>query len=168
VSEVPDAAARPPRIGVIGAAAPGAEDYELAFELGQALAREGAIVISGGLGGVMEAVARGARGALTVGFLPGEDPEAANRGVVLPIPTGMGEARNVLVVRASEAVVAIGGGWGTLSEIALARKMGIDVGTLGLPPNEDLGLPALGSPAEAAAWALVRAAAARTRRASEP
>jgi uncharacterized protein (TIGR00725 family) len=85
--------------------------------------------VCGGLGGVMEAACRGARsrGGLTVGLLPGVDRDAANGWVVVALPTGLGEARNALVVRAADAVVAIGGGWGTLSEIALALKAGVPV-----------------------------------------
>ena len=107
----------------------------------------------------MEAAARGAReaGGLTIGILPGTEAGSANPYITLPLPTGMGEARNALVVRAAEAVVAVGGEWGTLSEIALARKMGIEVITLGSPPAEGLGLPSAASAEEAAAWALERA-----------
>ena len=77
--------------------------------------------------------------------------------MALPLPTGLGEARNALVVRAAEAVVAVGGEWGTLSEIALAKKMGLTVGTLGTPPAEGLELPPLGSPQQAARWAVGKA-----------
>ena len=82
------------------------------------------MLVCGGLGGVMEAACRGARsrGGMTVGLLPGTDRDDANGWVVLALPTGLGEARNALVVRAADAVVAIGGGWGTLSEIALALR----------------------------------------------
>jgi uncharacterized protein (TIGR00725 family) len=84
------------------------------------------VVVCGGLGGVMEAACRGAKegGGLTVGILPGTERAAANRFVDVAIPTGLGEARNALVVRAADALVAIGGGYGTLSEIALALKAG--------------------------------------------
>ena len=75
----------------------------------------------------------------------------------MPIATGMGEARNALVVRAAEAVLAVGGEWGTLSEIALAKKMGLEVGVLGSPPAQGLDLPALDGPEAAAQWALERA-----------
>src|SRR4051812_50192794 len=77
----------------------------------------------------MEAACRGARsrGGLTLGLLPGLDREEANGWVVVALPTGLGEARNALVVRAADAVVAVGGGWGTLSEIALALKAGVPV-----------------------------------------
>lgn len=143
------------------------EDADRARRLGGALARRGAVVVCGGRGGVMEAVARGAyeEGGLTVGILPGTDPGAANPWIVLPLSTGLGEARNALVVGAAEAVVAVGGAWGTLSEIALARRIGLEVGTLGTPPAADLGLPALEDPEEAAAWAVANA---RRRRGETP
>lgn len=115
-----------PWIGVVGPsrAAPG--DLEAAEEVGAELAGVGAVLVCGGLGGVMEAACRGAgaAGGLTVGLLPGEDRTAANSWVSVAIPTGLGEARNVLLVRAAQAIVAIGGGWGTLSEIALALRAG--------------------------------------------
>lgn len=94
--------------------------------IGAGLARAGAILVCGGLGGVMEAACRGARGGggTTVGLLPGTDRVAANRWVEIAVPTGLGELRNGLVVRATDALVAVGGEWGTLSEIALALKVG--------------------------------------------
>jgi uncharacterized protein (TIGR00725 family) len=146
-------------VAVIGAGQATDEEARLAREVGARLAEAGAVLVCGGLGGVMEAAARGAReaGGLTVGILPGTDAEAANDGVVLPIPSGLGEARNALVVGASEAVIAVGGAWGTLSEIALARKAGIEVIVIGEPPAEGLGLPRATSPADAVAWALGRA-----------
>ena len=160
----PDGAAEPAyRVAVIGAgeAADGARAQ--AHALGAALAGAGAIVVCGGHGGVMESAARGAveAGGLTVGILPGTDASEANPWITVPLPTGMGEARNALVVRAAEAVIAVGGEWGTLSEIALARKMGIPVATLGAAPVPGLGLPELPDPAAAAAWALERASAGR-------
>ncbi len=99
---------------------------ELAERVGFELARRGWGVVCGGLGGVMEAACRGARraGGLTVGILPGDDPSTANPYVDVVIPTGMGEARNALVVRAGEGAIAVAGEYGTLSEIALALKMG--------------------------------------------
>jgi uncharacterized protein (TIGR00725 family) len=92
------------------------------------------VVVCGGLGGVMEAACRGAKdaGGTTVGILPGSDRAAANPFVDVAIPTGLGEARNALVVRAADALIAVGGGYGTLSEIALALKAGkpvVGVGT---------------------------------------
>ena len=121
----------PPRawIAVVGPGSATVAELEAAEEAGAAIAEAGAGVVCGGLGGVMEAACRGARsrGGLTLGLLPGTDREAANGWVVVAVPTGLGEARNALVVRAADAVVAIGGGWGTLTEIALALKTGVSV-----------------------------------------
>jgi uncharacterized protein (TIGR00725 family) len=113
----------------------------------------------------MAAAARGCHeaGGVSIGLLPGVHPEDANRWVGLPLPTGMGEGRNILVVRSAEAVVAVGGGWGTLSEIALASKIGRPVTVLGPPPVDGLGLPVAGTAAEAAEWALAAARDARRR-----
>jgi uncharacterized protein (TIGR00725 family) len=121
----------PPRawIAVIGPGSAESEELALAEEVGAAVGAAGAGLVCGGLGGVMEAACRGARsrGALTLGLLPGLDREDANGWVIVAVPTGLGEARNALVVRAADAVVAIGGGWGTLSEIALALKTCVPV-----------------------------------------
>jgi uncharacterized protein (TIGR00725 family) len=97
-----------------------------AEQVGQLVAREGAVLVCGGLGGVMEAACRGARreGGTAVGILPGLERSAANEHVDVAVATGLGEARNALVVRAADAVIAVGGGYGTLSEIALALKAG--------------------------------------------
>ncbi len=148
---------------MIGAARASESEYSDAQALGHALAKGGAVVVCGGYGGVMEAAARGAAeaGGLTVGILRGSRGEDANPWIRVPLPTGLGEARNAIVVAAAEVAVAVGGSWGTLSEIALARKMGREVGTLGLPPAEGLDLPALQDPVAAAEWALERAAAFR-------
>jgi uncharacterized protein (TIGR00725 family) len=106
----------------------GATDVEtrLAEEVGRRLAEQSAVVITGGLAGVMAAAARGARraGGRTVGLLPGRDRAAADAAVELTIPTGLGELRNGLLVNGADGVVAVGGSWGTLSEIALARGAG--------------------------------------------
>jgi uncharacterized protein (TIGR00725 family) len=101
----------------------------MAEEVGRAIAEAGAVLVCGGLGGVMEAACRGAHagGGLTVGILPGSDRAEANRHVDIAIPTGMGEARNALVVRSADAVVAVAGEYGTLSEIALALQAGTPV-----------------------------------------
>jgi uncharacterized protein (TIGR00725 family) len=120
-----------PRAWIAIAGAGDAAPWELAAaeQAGAAVAETGCGLVCGGLGGVMEAACRGARsrGGLTVGLLPGIDRDAANGWVVVALPTGLGEARNALVVQAADAVVAIGGGWGTLSEIALALKAGVPV-----------------------------------------
>lgn len=154
-----EAVQRPLRIAVVGAATASPDDYEVARALGAALAHAGAVVLCGGHGGVMEGAARGAAeaGGLVVGLLKGEDVRSANAWITLPLATGLGDARNALIVRAAEAVVSVGGSWGTLSEIALACKMGLAVGTLGDPPAAGLGLPALSDTAHAARWALDRA-----------
>jgi uncharacterized protein (TIGR00725 family) len=101
--------------------------------VGRELAEHGAVLVCGGLGGVMEAACRGAKdgGGTTIGILPGTDRAAANRFVDFAIPTGLGEARNALVVRAADALIAIGGAYGTLSEIAFALKAGKPVAGLG-------------------------------------
>jgi uncharacterized protein (TIGR00725 family) len=114
------------RVGVIGASVCDEATAAAAEEVGRLLAESGATLICGGRGGVMEAACRGAQaaGGFTVGILPGEDPAAANPYVELPIVTGLGEARNVVVVRTSQAIIAVGGEYGTLSEIAFALKLG--------------------------------------------
>ena len=113
-------------VAVVGPGEASASELHAAEEVGAGLAAAGAAVITGGLGGVMEAACRGARSrrGTTVGILPGEDRDAANGWVEVAIATGLGELRNGLVVRAADAVIAIGGGHGTLSEIALALKLG--------------------------------------------
>jgi hypothetical protein len=113
-------------IGIVGAGKANKELLKSAEEVGRLLAIEGVIIVSGGLGGVMEAVCRGAyiNGGITVGILPTDRKKDANPYVKIPIPTGMGEMRNSLIVRASDILIAIGGGYGTLSEIALALKTG--------------------------------------------
>jgi len=114
-----------PRIGVIGTGIANEEVYSLAYEVGRLLGARGAVVFCGGLGGVMEAAAKGAleAGAITVGILPGNKAEEANPYIQIPIVTDMGHARNVILVRSVEGVIAVSGGYGTLSEIALALKM---------------------------------------------
>jgi len=116
-------------IAVIGDSSCSPEQAKLAETVGEQLAERGATVICGGLSGDMEAVCRGAksRGGLTVGILPGESPDMANPWVDIPVVTAMGEARNVAVVKSAQAVIAIGGGYGTLSEIAYALKSNIAV-----------------------------------------
>ena len=125
-----------------------AEPWELALaeEAGAAVAVAGCGLVCGGRGGVMEAACRGARSedGLTVGILGGLDREEANGWVMVALPTGLGEARNALVVRAADALVAIGGGWGTLSEIALALKAGLPVVGIGTWEPVLRGEPAVG------------------------
>jgi len=113
-------------IAVVGSGTPSDELRVLAEEAGREVARQGAVLVTGGLGGVMEAASRGAHeeGGITVGILPGTDTRDANPWVEIPIATGLGQARNVIVVTAAHAVVAVGGEYGTLSEIAHALKIG--------------------------------------------
>ena len=116
----------PAYIAVVGAGDPDDALESLAEEVGRGLAREGAVLVCGGLGGVMEAACRGARsaGGLTVGILPGASRADGNDYLDVAIPTGMGEMRNTLIVRGADAVIAVGGEFGTLSEIAFALKIG--------------------------------------------
>ena len=120
-------------IAVIGPGDATAEQIATAEDVGTRLAAAGATVVCGGLGGVMEAVARGAAqsGGTAVGILPGGDRSAGNVYLTVAIPTGLGEARNTLVVRMADAVIAVGGGYGTLSEIGFALKVGTPVIGLG-------------------------------------
>lgn len=116
-------------IAVIGGSEASPEEIKMAEEIGRELARQGVILVCGGLGGIMEAACRGASagGGLTIGILPGDSPQTANPYVQVPIVTGMGYARNITVVKSAQAVIAIGGSYGTLSEIAHARQSGIPV-----------------------------------------
>ncbi|OGE19917.1 MAG: TIGR00725 family protein [Candidatus Dadabacteria bacterium RIFCSPHIGHO2_12_FULL_53_21] len=116
-------------IGVIGAGDAGEEEYVTAFEAGREIARRKCTLICGGMGGVMEAACKGAKseGGLTVGIIPGELKNEANPYVDIPIVTGMGHGRNIIVVRSSDALIAIGGSFGTLSEIAFALRLEIPV-----------------------------------------
>jgi hypothetical protein len=116
-------------IAVIGGSDCTPEEARLAEEVGRELARKDAILVCGGLGGVMEAACRGASagGGLTIGILPGGSRQTANQYVKIPIATNLGEARNVIVVKSAEAVIAIGGGYGTLSEIGHALRNGTPV-----------------------------------------
>jgi uncharacterized protein (TIGR00725 family) len=116
-------------IAVIGDSSCSRQQAKLAENVGGLLAQQGVTIICGGLGGVMEAVCRGAKakGGFTVGILPGQDSSMANPWVDIPVATGMGEARNIAVVKSAQAVIAIGGGYGTLSEIAYALKNSIPV-----------------------------------------
>jgi uncharacterized protein (TIGR00725 family) len=143
-----------PYIAVVGASRPTESQERAGDEVGRALGAAGAIVITGGRGGVMAAAARGAReaGAIVVGLLPGGDRGAANPWVTVALPTGLGELRNGLVVRAADAVVAVGGAYGTLSEIALALAAGTPVVGFDSWPIDGMEMAA--SPAAAAERAL--------------
>ncbi|HEX9708726.1 MAG TPA: TIGR00725 family protein [Candidatus Thermoplasmatota archaeon] len=116
----------PPRIGVIGGNRLSPDDYGDAVEVGRLLARAGAVVYCGGMAGAMEAVCKGVaqEGGTSVGILPGDDPAAANPHVKVPVATGMGYARNYIIVHSSEALIAIGGSEGTLNEMAAALNLG--------------------------------------------
>jgi len=132
--------ARRVHIGVIGSGSCDSDVSEKAYEVGRAIAQNGAILFCGGLGGVMEAAAHGAKieGGITVGILPGSSVEEANRYIDIPIVTDMGHARNVILVRSCDALIAIAGGFGTLSEIAVACKIGIPcvgLATWGIAPD---------------------------------
>ncbi len=121
------------RIGIIGAASCTAKQAEQAEQVGRLVAEAGAVLVCGGLGGVMAAACRGAAhvGGITLGILPGNGAAEANEFVAIPVVTGMGCARNALVVRTSQSVIAIGGRYGTLSEIAYAAQFEIPIVGLG-------------------------------------
>jgi uncharacterized protein (TIGR00725 family) len=116
-------------ISIIGGFPCSAEEASMAEAVGRELARRSAILICGGEGGVMESACKGAQaeGGITIGVLPGNSRKTANPYVTVPIVTGIGAARNIIVVKSAQAVIAIGGGYGTLSEISFALKNGIPV-----------------------------------------
>jgi uncharacterized protein (TIGR00725 family) len=153
---------RPPLIGVCGTSRDDPATDDLAERVGGLIAARGGIVVCGGLGGVMAAAARGAAraGGFSIGLLPGDSADGAAVDVSLAIPTGMGEMRNALIVRACPVIIAIGGAYGTVSEIALALRNGRPV--IGLqtweirPPGghiADPGIRRAASPDEAVAMA---------------
>ena len=148
-----------PIIAVIGGSSCTKNEWAVAHETGRLLADRGAIVVCGGLGGVMEAAAQGAKsnGGVTVGILPGTDPAAANAYIDVPLATGLGEMRNLLIVRVAQALIAIGGGIGTLSEIALAQRTEKPVIGLHDSFRNAIEMPRATSAAEAVEWALERA-----------
>ena len=115
-----------PIVAVVGEAATEPERWEIARELGERIAKKGWIPVTGGLSGIMEAASRGAAeaGGAVVGILPQGSTEAANKFVTVPIATNMGHARNVIIAHTADMMVAVGGSLGTLSEIAIARKIG--------------------------------------------
>jgi len=122
-----------PYIAVIGPSDASADEAAKAELVGRLLAERGALVVCGGQGGVMEAVSRGAAraGGTVLGILPGTERADANEHVTVALTTGMGEMRNALVVRAADALIAVGGAYGTLSEIAFALRTGVPVVGLG-------------------------------------
>jgi uncharacterized protein (TIGR00725 family) len=127
-------------VAVIGPSEATAEEMARAEAVGELLAAREAVVVCGGLGGVMEAASRGAAsgGGTVIGILPGTDRAAANAHVTVALTTGMGEMRNALVVRAADAVIAVGGAYGTLSEIAFALRTGVPVVGLGTWALDDV------------------------------
>jgi len=141
-----------PVIGVIGPGL-GADEADVAWaeEVGGLLAQRGCTVVNGGLDGVMAAVSRGAAslGGLVIGILPGEDRSAGNGHLTFALPTGLGEMRNALVVRASDAVICVGGSWGTWSEVALAVRTGVPIVQLGGWQAPEPGPQLAASPGEA-------------------
>ena len=155
-------------IGVIGEGVCSKRTAALARRVGAAIARAGARLLSGGRGGVMEAASRGAAeaGGLVVGILPGFRRRDANRWVTVPIVTGMDQARNVILVRSCDALIAVGGMYGTLSEIALAIKLGkpvVGLGTWRLRQPEGRRVPIIRArtPEDAVARAIRAARTAR-------
>jgi uncharacterized protein (TIGR00725 family) len=127
-------------VAVVGPAEATPEEMERAEEVGRLLAERGAVVVCGGLHGVMEAASRGARGAggTVVGILPGTRRADANEHVTVALPTGLGEMRNALIVRAADALIAVGGAYGTLTEIALALRTGVPVVGIGTWDLDDV------------------------------
>jgi uncharacterized protein (TIGR00725 family) len=150
------------QIAVVGGGEAVASHIAAAEVVGTTLASAGAVVVCGGLGGVMAAACRGAKsaGGLTLGILPGTDRAAANPWVDVIIPTGMGEARNLLVVRSAAVVIAVGGEYGTLSEIALALRaripvIGVRTWSLSRADGDvDTGIVPIDDPSEAATVAM--------------
>ncbi|MCX6572835.1 MAG: TIGR00725 family protein [Candidatus Aminicenantes bacterium] len=142
------------RIAVIGGSRPGRQAVETALEVGRLIARAGAVVVCGGLGGVMEAACRGAReeGGLAIGILPGASPADANPWVDVAVATGLGYTRNALVVMNADAVIAVDGEYGTLSEIAYGKIHGKTV--VGLGTWEVKGVEPAQTPEEAVRMAL--------------
>jgi uncharacterized protein (TIGR00725 family) len=143
------------QVSVVGS---GAEHEERAAEVGRLLAERGATVVCGGLGEVMAAAARGAKdaGGTTIGILPGESRAGANPWLDHVVVTGIGHARNLAVVASGDAVIAVGGSWGTLAEIAFAQRLGRP--TVILEPGWELdGVERAQSPLEAVEWVLAQA-----------
>ncbi len=143
-----------PYIAVCGTSEASDEEAAAAEEVGRLLAQRGAVLLCGGLGGVMEAASRGAHleGGTVVGVLPGAEREAGNEYLSIALATGLGQGRNAILVTTADSVIAIGGGWGTLSEIGLARRLGRRV--LALRSWSVEGLEVVETPSEAVERAL--------------
>ena len=141
-------------VAVCGQSEPDREHAAAAEEVGRLLAERGATVVGGGLGAVNEAAAKGAaeQGGTVVGILPGEDRHGVSEHITVAVPTGLGQGRNLVIVTAADVVIAIGHGWGTLSEIAHARRAGKRV--IALHSWEVEGLETVASAAEAVERAL--------------
>ena len=149
-------------IGVIGGSNCTSDIYDLAFEVGKGIAKSKNIVICGGLDGVMEAVCRGAKSqnGLTIGVLPGRVKEEANQWVDIPIVTGLGVARNVIIIRSADSIIAINGKYGTLSELAIASNFDIPIVGL-LTWEADLPIKRVNIPEEAVDLAIKLALSTR-------
>jgi uncharacterized protein (TIGR00725 family) len=150
-------------VAVCGESDPQTSLADVAFELGRGIAQRDAVLICGGLTGVMEHAARGARaaGGLTIGLLPGDDPNEANEYVQVAIATGVGHARNAILARSADGVVAVGGGLGTLSEIALAMRngrptIGIQTWRFDRDRRAEPELPIAANPKDALDWLFSR------------
>jgi uncharacterized protein (TIGR00725 family) len=148
-------------IAVVGGSECSPQEARVAEEVGREIARHGVTLVCGGLGGVMEAACRGAssQGGLTIGILPGDNRGSANPFVQIPIVTNLGEARNVIVVKSAQAIIAIGGGYGTLSEIAHALRncipvIGLNTWALSRDSQPDTSVIPAKTPAEAVRKAL--------------
>lgn len=131
-------------IGVIGGSVCSKEIYEIAYEVGKNIAESGNILICGGTGGVMEAACKGAyeAGGLTIGILPGKLKEESNKWVKIPIVTGMGMARNIIIIRSADVVIAIDGEYGTLMELAICGKLNKPLVKIKVPFKIDIGIEA--------------------------
>ena len=150
-------------VAVCGESDPQTSLADVAFELGRGIAQRDGVLICGGLTGVMEHAARGARaaGGLTIGLLPGDDPDEANEYVQVAIATGLGHARNAILARTADGVVAVGGGLGTLSEIALALRngrptIGIQTWRFDRDRRTEPELPIAANPKDALDWLFTR------------
>jgi uncharacterized protein (TIGR00725 family) len=150
-------------VAVCGESDPQTSLAALAFELGRGIAQRQAVLICGGLTGVMEHAARGARaaGGLTIGLLPGENPDEASDYIDVAIATGLGHARNPILARTADGVVALGGGLGTLSEIALALRnrrptIGIQTWRFDRDRRTEPELPTAANPQDALEWLFAR------------
>ncbi|MBI5207972.1 MAG: TIGR00725 family protein [Candidatus Firestonebacteria bacterium] len=144
------------QIGVIGASSCSTLVSNIAEKVGEYIAKHKAVLVCGGMGGIMEAACRGAKktGGITIGILPTDNIHGSNPYVDIKIPTDMGHARNIIVVHSSDAIIAISGGFGTLSEIAIALKLNIPVIGLGTWEHPSFNIHKLDDPEKAVKKAL--------------